>query len=139
MEDKIIELGGRVIERQSLNKLLMENKFISNSGLVDTTTAIEVGKMLGANTLVVGTIIDIKKKKKSFKGYGISTSSLVVTTSMRTRVIDIESGNIIYSKTGKGQASAEYDSREAPIYESIEDAVEQVTNDDKFTLVSCHA
>ena len=135
LEDKIIELGGSVIERQSLNKLLMEHKFISDSGLVDTTTALKVGKMLGADTLVVGTIVDIKKKKKSFKGYGIATNSIVVTTSLRTRVIDIETGRIIYSKRGKGSASAEYSSREVPIYESIEDAVEQVTDDNNFMLV----
>ena len=133
LEDAIIDLGANVVERQSLNKMLMEHKFISDSGLVDTTTALKIAKMLGANTLIVGSITDIGKEKKRFKGYGISTNSVVVTTNMRARGIDIETGKILFSVRSKGIAQISANAGEAPIYESIEDAVENIAQNPKFT------
>lgn len=130
LEDKIFELGGDVVERQSLNKLLMEHKFISESGLADTSTALKIAKMVGANTLVVGTIVNISKENKHFRGYGISTHSVIATVKVRTRVIDVETARVIYSKRGKGQARSL--SRTPPYSEAIENAVEEVASDDKF-------
>jgi len=132
LEDRLVGLGVNVVERQSLNKLLLENEFITNSGLADTTTAIEVGKMLGANTLVVGTITDISQERKTFKGYGIRTDSLVVVTNLRVRVIDVEQGEIVYSKNAKGSANIKYGTAKPPIYDSVEDAVKNIVNDEKF-------
>ena len=132
LEDVIINLGSDVIERQSLHKMLTEHKFITDSGLADTTTAIKIGKMLGADTLVVGTITDIKKKRKKFKGYGISTNFMMVDTSIRVRVIDIESGRIVFSKKAKGSARVDASEEKAPIAESIEDAVETISEEQRF-------
>ncbi len=102
LEDALINMSVKVVERQSLHKMLVEHKFISDSGLVDTTTAIKVAKMLGANALIVGTITDIRKKKKKFKGYGISTSTISVETKIRARVIDLESGQAVFERTPTG-------------------------------------
>ena len=89
--------------------------------------------MLGANTLIVGSITDIAKEKKRFKGYGISTNSVLVTTNMRARGIDIETGQILFSVRSKGVAQVSANSGDTPIYESIEDAVENIAQHPKFT------
>lgn len=133
LEDRIIDLGAEVIERQSLNKLLTEHKFISDSGLVDTSTALKVGKMLGADTLIIGTITDINKQRKKFNGYGIKTDTQVVTTSLRARIIDIETGRILFSQRAKGSASVRYGTEDTPINKSIEVAVEELVESSKFT------
>jgi curli biogenesis system outer membrane secretion channel CsgG len=87
-----------VVERQQLDKMLLESEYGRKSGLVDSKFAIEIGKQLGANSIVTGTIINIREKNNSFKGYGITTNTKTITSTIRVRVIDISSGRIVYSK-----------------------------------------
>ncbi len=47
----------RILEREKLDVILREQK-ISGSGIVDQNTAIEVGKLMAAQTSLVGTIIE---------------------------------------------------------------------------------
>lgn len=87
-----------VVERQQLDKMLLESEYGRKSGLVDSKHAIEIGKQLGANSIVTGTIINIREKNQSFKGYGITTNTKIIVSTIRVRVIDISSGRIVFSK-----------------------------------------
>ncbi len=56
VENAFVNVGKvRVIDRKNIEKILSEYKFQS-SGLVDENTAIEVGKLSGADIIVIGSI-----------------------------------------------------------------------------------
>lgn len=140
LEDTLSGWGVKLVERQSLNKILEENQFTLLSGLVDSSTALKIGKMIGANMLICGTIIDINNKSKSFTGYGISTKTTQTICNLRVRVIDINTGGIIFSKTVKGTTSStetshggEKDENEAVT--SIENAIQEIAQDENFKKI----
>ncbi|HIJ90600.1 MAG: CsgG/HfaB family protein [Desulfobulbaceae bacterium] len=137
LEDELTNWGVKIVERQSLNKMLEENQFAMLSGLVDSSTALKVGKMIGANILVCGTIIDIAEKSKNFTGYGIQTKTTQTICNLRVRVVDISTGRVLYSKTVKGISNSmetphggESDSDAAVT--SIENSIKEISQDENF-------
>jgi len=105
LEDIVTNLGAVPVERQRLDALLLEIEFGRLSGLIDPVKAIKLGKMLGADTVIMGTIISVQSRKTKFKGYGISTTNEIVTCSIRVRIIDVESTKETFSKIVKGSAT----------------------------------
>jgi TolB-like protein len=48
----------RVVERAQINKALSEQKF-QKSGMIDDRSAVEIGKVLGADLIIVGSVVKI--------------------------------------------------------------------------------
>jgi len=48
----------RVVERAQINKAIAEQKF-QKSGLIDDKSAVEIGKVLGADLIIVGSVVKI--------------------------------------------------------------------------------
>ena len=117
--------------------LLVESEFGQLSGLVDPDKAFRLGKLLGANRIVLGTIADISEETKSFKGYGVTTENKVVTAELRVRVLAIETGNVEFSKTAKGSKSyskstyGELKSSDRH-FAAVKAAVIEIAADDRF-------
>src|ERR1043165_464189 len=64
MVDKLVQDGTySVIERKQLDKILAEQNF-SNSDRADTTTAAKIGRVLGVNAIVVGSITQFGRDDK---------------------------------------------------------------------------
>lgn len=63
--------GIRVIERRLIQKLLQEQK-LSESGAIDQRTASQIGKILGVNVIVTGTLIDLDDDKTEVNARGLS-------------------------------------------------------------------
>jgi hypothetical protein len=94
--------GVTIVERQRVDTLLVEAQFGETSGLVvDPEKAIKLGKLVGANLIIMGTIVDLGEETKSFKGYGVETQNVIVTAQVRFRVLD-ETGKVLCSKIVKG-------------------------------------
>ncbi len=53
--------GIRVVERNLIKKILEEQK-LTQSGVIDPSSAKQLGKMLGVNVIVTGTLIDMDGK-----------------------------------------------------------------------------
>lgn len=102
-EDTLANTAGvTVVERKRVDTILVEGEFGANSGLVvDSDKSLKLGKMIGANRILIGSIIDIAEETKSFQGYGVKTENTVVTAEVRVRMLD-ETGAQLYSKTFKG-------------------------------------
>lgn len=60
VEDVLVNIGVEVVERQRVDQLLLEAEALT--GFVNTENAIKLGKMLGANTIIMGTILNIQSK-----------------------------------------------------------------------------
>ncbi len=96
----------RVFERAKLDAILQEQDFQHFSGLVEQTTAVKLGKMIGVDAILTGNITNISFKK----GVGFKIGPLKVRKSyakvvMTIRIIDITTGEILYSTVQEEEAS----------------------------------
>jgi len=96
----------RVFERAKLDDILQEQDFQHFSGLVDQTTAVKLGKMIGVDAILTGSITNISFKK----GGGISIAGVKIRKSyvkvvMTIRIIDVTTGEILFSTVQEEEAS----------------------------------
>jgi curli biogenesis system outer membrane secretion channel CsgG len=105
-----------IIERKALDKILAEQNF-SNSERANPTSAAKIGKMLGVNAIVVGSITEFGNETKNTKiggaggglggfglgGFGHKKSKAIVA--LNARMIDIDTGEILGVAEGKGESS----------------------------------
>lgn len=138
LEDILMQIPNvTVIERQRVDALLMEAEFGRLSALVDVSKAVQLGKLLGATAVLMGTVMDVSERHRSFSGYGIQTESTVVTASLRVRLIDIATGKITASRISKGLATfmrSSYGGTGSSdvAFEAIEAALEGLRSDEEF-------
>lgn len=107
-----------VIERKMLDKILAEQNF-SNSDRANPTSAAQLGKILGVDAIIVGTITQFggQTDNKSvggggggWGGFGIGGISRKKTKAIVTidaRVIDIDTAEILAVADGKGESKRE--------------------------------
>jgi len=92
-----------VVERDKIDKLMEEQK-LGQSGAIDPGTAAKVGKILGLNAIVTGSISQFGAKKEG-KDFLISQSKTqIVECTVDIRVVDTETGQILLADSGKGVA-----------------------------------
>jgi TolB-like protein len=85
MVTQLVELRRfKVIERAKLDEVLQEQR-LQVSGVVDDRTAVDVGRVAGADAIVLGTV--------SFIGS---------TTTVSARVIDTQSGEVLVARNARG-------------------------------------
>lgn len=89
----------QVLERNKLKSIVTEQGF-TPSGLVDSSThAVAVGRMIGANYLITGSIIKFGVDTVNFQGYGITTTNTTARMSVVVKVLDVTTGKIVIAKT----------------------------------------
>lgn len=107
-----------VIERKALNKILAEQNF-SNSDRADSTSAAKIGRVLGVDAIIVGSITQFGRDDKSTKvggggfggitrryglgGVGRSESKAVV--GVTARMINTDTAEILVAATGRGEST----------------------------------
>jgi curli biogenesis system outer membrane secretion channel CsgG len=79
----------KILERSAINKVLEEQK-MQVSGVIDESTAVELGKMIGADAVMLGNVTDYLNWTNIT---GISGS----TISFSARMIDISSSQLLLS------------------------------------------
>lgn len=85
-----------LVDRQTVDKNLEELGFNAASGLVDPSYSIQLGKMLGAQYIATGSVVDITRKVTEFKGYNIRTKRVAISVTTGLRVIDAERGTVFF-------------------------------------------
>jgi curli biogenesis system outer membrane secretion channel CsgG len=85
-----------LVDRQTVDKNLEELGFNAASGLVDPSYSIQLGKMLGAQYIATGSVVDITRKVTEFKGYNIKTKRVAISVTTGLRVIDAERGTVFF-------------------------------------------
>ncbi len=138
LENSLGNIGGiTVVERKRVDSMLVETEFGAMSGLVDSDKAVKLGKLLGANLIVMGTIDDIREDTRDFKGYGVKTETKNVICTMRVRLIDIAVGVQVFTKEFKGTKTytkSTYggsDSNDRS-FAAVEETLKQVSEDPEF-------
>jgi curli biogenesis system outer membrane secretion channel CsgG len=105
-----------VIERKALDKILAEQNF-SNSNRADPTSAAKIGKLLGVDAIIEGSITEFGNETKKtnlggagggWHGYGIGGlghSNSKANVAITARIINIDTGEIMAVADGTGQSS----------------------------------
>ena len=104
-----------VIERSALDKILSEQNF-SNSDRADASSAAKIGKILGVDAIIIGSITQFGRDDKhtnvggggysgwthGIGGVGVSKSKAVVGVS--ARLVNVNTGEILAAVTGMGES-----------------------------------
>lgn len=96
----------RVFERNKLDAILQEQDFQVSSGRVDPSTAVKIGKMIGVDSIVTGSITSIVFSKSGGITLGpVNLKKSVATVTIMVRAINVTTGEIIFSEVKKGTTS----------------------------------
>ncbi|MFA6455589.1 MAG: CsgG/HfaB family protein [Bacteroidota bacterium] len=97
-----------VIERQELEKVLEEQK-LGESGLVTPESAPKVGKLLGAELFVVGSVSEFGTKESNIGGnvplFGGALKTKTARAVVDVRLVNTTTGEIIAAETKEGSES----------------------------------
>ncbi len=106
----------RIIERNQVQKILNEQNF-SNSNRADTATAAKIGHILGVDAIVTGDITQFGRddQNQNFGGAlggwnkfgvgGVGTHKAKAVVGITARLVDVNTGEILASVTGKGEST----------------------------------
>ncbi|PKP55501.1 hypothetical protein CVT91_15575 [Candidatus Atribacteria bacterium HGW-Atribacteria-1] len=119
----------RVFERIKLDAILEEQDFQVYSGRVDPSTAVKIGKMLGVDLIVTGSVTSIIYQKSGGIKLGpLSLKKSVATVTMTIRAINVTTGEIIFSEVKKGITSKSGVSIRIPVAGGLGLSSESVTD-----------
>jgi curli biogenesis system outer membrane secretion channel CsgG len=105
-----------IIERKALDKIMAEQNF-SNSNRADPTSAAKLGKLLGVDAILIGSITEFGNETKktnlgggggNWGGYGlggIGHSKSNANVGIDARLVNVDTGEILAVAEGKGQSS----------------------------------
>lgn len=106
--DVVVNMGGaKVFTRTEMQKVLQEQKF-QMSGLVDDRTLINFGKLAGLQYIITGSISSINFGESAAMGLtkallGVQGSSPEARMDLNIRMIDVTTGEIVFSKKVSGR------------------------------------
>jgi curli biogenesis system outer membrane secretion channel CsgG len=117
--DKLVGDGTySVIERKALDKILAEQNF-SNSDRADASSAAKIGKVLGVDAIIIGSITQFGRDDKStdvsggaignvtgrFGIGGFKKSKATAAVAVTARMINTSTAEILASVTGRGESA----------------------------------
>lgn len=84
---------------------------INMSGLVDQSTAVQLGKFAGAQFMVVGNVTGLTSKEAGLdyqhgRSGGLGVDVRTVIANVAIRIVDIETGRIVGAGLGKGESAS---------------------------------
>ncbi|MEM8962955.1 MAG: CsgG/HfaB family protein [Acidobacteriota bacterium] len=94
----------RVIDREQLAALMRE-KNLALSGDIDPATAVQAGKLLGVNYLLTGAVTEYGNTDSGGSGFGISVRKRKFVAAANARLIDSETGEIIWADEASAEES----------------------------------
>ncbi|MCE5310516.1 MAG: CsgG/HfaB family protein [Acidobacteriales bacterium] len=117
--EKLVQGGTyRVIERKAIDKIIAEQNF-SNSDRADSTSAAKIGRLLGVDAIIVGSITQFGRDDKTtsvgggaFGGItrryglgGVGKRNAKAVVGVTARMINTDTGEILLAATGQGEST----------------------------------
>lgn len=119
--NEMVNMGGcKVFTRSELKKVMEEQKF-QQSGLVDDSSMVQLGKLVGVKYMLTGSVTNVAlayqqldEARDAAKQYLGGVGSLLavgmqsregwhIDVDLTLRILDVESGEVIFSKAMKGK------------------------------------
>ncbi|HKV23075.1 MAG TPA: CsgG/HfaB family protein [Candidatus Acidoferrum sp.] len=117
MVQKLVQDGRySVIERSALDKVLAEQNF-SNSDRADPSSASKIGRVLGVDTIIIGSITKFGRDDKKVGGFagghsgwtgaiaGMGKKESKAEVAITARMVNTTTGEILAAVTGNGESS----------------------------------
>ena len=102
VSDELTNTGKfRMVERTQL-KSLLDELHLQMTGLTDASTNAQIGKQLGAQYLVVGSITGLTTRRSEGSVLGAGQKKYRVTATITMRIVDVETGEIVLAARGVG-------------------------------------
>lgn len=101
----------RVVERQKMDAIIQEQNLMA-SGRAKLSNAAQMGKLFGAQYLVMGTVTSYEEQAKSsgsglsFGGISVGGKSAQAYVAVDIRVVDTTSGEIAFVRTIEGNSKS---------------------------------
>jgi curli biogenesis system outer membrane secretion channel CsgG len=117
--EKLVQGGTfSVIERKAIDKILAEQNF-SNSDRADPNTAAKIGRLLGVDAIITGSIVQFGRDDKTTnvgggvlsgvtRKYGlggVGTKSSKAVVGLTARLVSTDTGEILAVSNGKGEST----------------------------------
>lgn len=100
----------RVIDRERLDAIMRE-KNLTLSGDIDPSTAVEIGKLLGVEYFLTGSVTEYGASeagahgsgRRGLPGFGVGKKTFVAAAN--ARIIDAQTGEILWADEARGEES----------------------------------
>jgi hypothetical protein len=92
-------------ERKKMDAVLEEQK-LGLTGLITPETAVKMGKLLGVQYIVIGSVNQFGQSTGGGSAFGVSINSLNARVSADIRIVKVESGQIVAAENGVGEESS---------------------------------
>lgn len=117
--EKLVKSGQyRVIERKAIDKIMAEQNF-SNSDRADSNTAAKIGRLIGADAIIMGSITQFGRddKKTNVGGSvfgsqmskyglgGVGASKAKAVVGLSARLVSVNTGEILAVANGVGEST----------------------------------
>lgn len=99
-----------VLERSKIDEILKEQN-LGASGRIDASTAAQIGKLLGADAVIIGTISQFNVEQSQsggtlgFLGFGGSADKTKAVVQVTARLVSTTTGEILAAAEGEGKSS----------------------------------
>ncbi len=97
---ELLKRGFSVIDRANTQKILSEQK-LSLSGVLDETSILAVGRILGVQALLTGSINEYSTTYSYISFAKDPTYMPISATGLTLKLIDTETGEIVWASTGR--------------------------------------
>lgn len=98
----------KVYERSAMDKIMNEQK-LGLSGAVTQQTAAQVGKLLGVQYAIIGVVSELGYSKGGVggrvRGIGVGVNKTTAVVGIDIRIVDVETGEIIFSENIRKEKS----------------------------------
>jgi curli biogenesis system outer membrane secretion channel CsgG len=92
----------KVYERDRLNALMKEQK-LQMSGAVDMSTAVQIGKLVGAKYILTGAVTEFGMATSGAHGGGwFDVGKKHYRATVDVRAVNVQTGEIVFADTGSG-------------------------------------
>ncbi|HVO30204.1 MAG TPA: CsgG/HfaB family protein [bacterium] len=92
-----------LIEREKVQHLMDEQRF-SNSDAAEPATAAKLGRMLGVQAIVTGSVSQFGVKEEGVDNIVYQRRDQIADCTVDIRIIDVSSGEILVADSGRGEA-----------------------------------
>ncbi len=92
-------------ERERLNSVLKEQK-MGASGLVDPSTAAQIGKLIGVNYIITGAVTEYGQSRAGGGGGGVDVGKVGYHSAVDIRMVDTTTGKIVFADTASDDKSS---------------------------------
>jgi curli biogenesis system outer membrane secretion channel CsgG len=90
-----------VVERAQIDAILAEQNF-GQSGRVQASQAAEIGKILGVQAMITGSITKFSIDRKGGRVMGVGASYSEAESMLDVRIIDVNTAEILFADEGEG-------------------------------------